>query len=59
MVSVRVLALLELLFTVLVLVGVGLLSVPLALILGGVLGVVAVERASAAARPPNREEVSS
>lgn len=43
----RVLALLELLFLVLALIGVGLLSVPLALILGGVLGVVAIEREGA------------
>ncbi|MEV3855150.1 hypothetical protein AB0J38_12590 [Streptomyces sp. NPDC050095] len=55
----RVLALLELVFVVLALVGVGLLSVPLALILGGVLGVLAVERAQAAAPGPERKGVSS
>ncbi|WP_158070527.1 hypothetical protein [Streptomyces luteocolor] len=43
----RVLALLELLFVALALAGIGLLSVPVALIVGGVLGVVAIERKGA------------
>ncbi|MFF2650381.1 hypothetical protein [Streptomyces sp. NPDC058045] len=57
--STRVLALAELGFVVLVLVGVALLSVPVALILGGVLGVVAVERESATSAAPEREGASS
>lgn len=49
-------ALLELLFLVLALIGVGMWSVPLALVLGGMLGVVAVERAQSMPPDDEREE---
>jgi uncharacterized membrane-anchored protein YitT (DUF2179 family) len=45
------LLLLEVVFVLLFLAGVALVYVPAALILGGLLGVVAVERASARGRP--------
>lgn len=51
----RVLALLEVAFVAVALVGVGLLSVPVALILGGVLGVLAIERAQSPPPVPDRE----
>jgi uncharacterized membrane-anchored protein YitT (DUF2179 family) len=49
--------LLELLFALAVLFGVALVYVPAALILGGLAGVVAVERAFAAPPPTHRKEV--
>ncbi|MDG9717409.1 hypothetical protein [Streptomyces sp. DH24] len=48
--------LLELVFTLTVLVGVALVYVPAALILGGLAGVVAVERALTAPPPAPRKE---
>ena len=47
---VRLLLAAEVVFVAVMLAGVAMLSVPVALILGGVLGVVATERASALAR---------
>jgi hypothetical protein len=48
---------LEALCVLLLLTGVALLSVPFALILGGLLGALAIERATAQAPPPRRKEV--
>lgn len=50
---------LEALCVLLLLAGVALLSVPVALILGGLLGVVAIERATVQQPPARREEVRS
>lgn len=47
---VRLLLAAEVVFVAVMLAGVAMLSVPVALILGGILGVVATERASALAR---------
>lgn len=53
----HVLVVLEVVFALTVLVGVALVYVPAALILGGLAGVVAVERALSEPPPASREEV--